>query len=160
MTARGSMISRLRPRRRDDEGASAVEFALVVPLLLMIAFGIIAFGLVLFSQISATHAAREAVRQLAVNNPDLDSCTELSTYLSSKSGFAPTDITVTSDGDGSAGDQLTLSFQVPTSEGAVGAFAGITSIIPGGQVLLPDSLSIQADGRIEESGPVSQAGCS
>ena len=37
------MIARLRPRRRRDDGASAVEFALVLPILLVLAFGIISY---------------------------------------------------------------------------------------------------------------------
>ncbi len=152
-------MARFRPKRRSDDGASAVEFALIVPVLLIIVFGIIAFGLVLFSQISATHAAREAVRQISVNNPDVDSCGELTEYITAKSGFAPSSVVATSDGDGSPGDQISLTVEVPTSEGAVGALAGVTSIIPGGQVILPESLTINADARIEETGPIAQLGC-
>jgi Flp pilus assembly protein TadG len=49
-------------RRRDARGASAVEFALVVPLLLMILFGTITTGLTFSDHLSATNAAREAAR--------------------------------------------------------------------------------------------------
>lgn len=49
-------------RRRADRGAAAVEFALVVPLLLMILFGMITTGLTFSDHLSATNAAREAAR--------------------------------------------------------------------------------------------------
>ena len=51
---------------RSEEGVVAVEFALVVPLLLMILFVIVEFGYAFNAQISVTHAAREAARTMAI----------------------------------------------------------------------------------------------
>lgn len=48
-----------RPR---DEGASAVEFALVLPLLVTLLLGIIQFGIIFFQWLEIEHAAREGVR--------------------------------------------------------------------------------------------------
>ena len=45
-----------------EEGAAAVEFALVLPLLILILFGIIEFGLVLYRQEVITNASREGAR--------------------------------------------------------------------------------------------------
>ncbi len=45
-----------------DRGAAAVEFALVLPLLLLLVFGIIDFGRAYMAQISLTQAAREGAR--------------------------------------------------------------------------------------------------
>ncbi len=45
-----------------DRGATAVEFALLVPLLLLLVFGIIDFGRALNAQITITQAAREGAR--------------------------------------------------------------------------------------------------
>jgi Flp pilus assembly protein TadG len=62
-------MSRLRPARRSgrrEEGAAAVEFALLLPILLLILFGIIDFGRALNMQIQLTEAAREGVRPLAL----------------------------------------------------------------------------------------------
>ena len=49
-----------------DHGAAAVEFALVLPLLLLILFGIIDFGRWYNAQITLTQAAREGVRYAAI----------------------------------------------------------------------------------------------
>jgi Flp pilus assembly protein TadG len=49
-----------------DRGAAAVEFALCLPLLLLIVFGIIDFGRALNAQITLTQAAREGVRLAAL----------------------------------------------------------------------------------------------
>lgn len=49
-------------RRARDRGASAVEFAIVLPLLLLVIAGIVDFGRALFTQVILTNAAREGVR--------------------------------------------------------------------------------------------------
>ena len=51
---------------RDEDGAAAVEFALLLPLLVLLLFGMIQFGLALNARIQATNAAREAARMAVV----------------------------------------------------------------------------------------------
>lgn len=48
--------------RRDESGASAVEFAIVVPILVMVMFAIFEFGLAYFRSQSLQAAAREGAR--------------------------------------------------------------------------------------------------
>jgi Flp pilus assembly protein TadG len=52
-----------------DRGAAAVEFALLLPVLLLVVFGIIDFGRALNAQITLTQAAREGARLAAVGQP-------------------------------------------------------------------------------------------
>lgn len=47
---------------RNQKGASAVEFALILPLLIMFIFGIIEFSLLLYNQHVITNASREGAR--------------------------------------------------------------------------------------------------
>lgn len=49
-----------------EKGTSAVEFAIILPILIMLVFGIIQFGLVFNKYIAITHAAREGARLAAV----------------------------------------------------------------------------------------------
>jgi Flp pilus assembly protein TadG len=51
-----------------DRGAAAVEFALVVPVLLMILFGIVDYGLFFNNSLSVKQGVREAARQGVVAN--------------------------------------------------------------------------------------------
>ena len=55
---------------RGQEGAAAVEFALLLPLLVLLLFGFIQFGLAFNTRIQATNAAREAARQAVVGIDD------------------------------------------------------------------------------------------
>ncbi len=55
-------------RPRSDRGAAAVEFALVLPLLLAITLGTIAFGHAFHIQTVIDNAARDAVRIFALQD--------------------------------------------------------------------------------------------
>jgi Flp pilus assembly protein TadG len=57
---------RLGRRARDERGAAAVEFALVLPVLLLIIFGIIDFGRMLYTKITITEAAQTGARAGAI----------------------------------------------------------------------------------------------
>jgi Flp pilus assembly pilin Flp len=59
-----------RGRTASDRGAAAVEFALLLPLLVLILFGIIDFGRALNAQITITQAAREGARALSFGQAD------------------------------------------------------------------------------------------
>ena len=57
-----SRAERRKARLRRDAGAAAVEFALVLPILLALVFGIIYFGYIFAAQISLNSSARDASR--------------------------------------------------------------------------------------------------
>ena len=56
-------------RGRTQRGAAAVEFALVMPLLLLLVFGLIQYGLYFWAYQGGSDAARAAARLAAVGNP-------------------------------------------------------------------------------------------
>lgn len=59
-----------RTRFDQEHGAAAVEFALVAPVLLLLVFGMISFGLALTTQLNLNQAAREGVRAYAFEGGD------------------------------------------------------------------------------------------
>ncbi len=63
-----STRTRRRARQRRDDGASAVEFALVAPVLFLILFGIIDYGIWFADSISARQAVRDGARRGVVEN--------------------------------------------------------------------------------------------
>ncbi|MEO8274098.1 MAG: TadE family protein [Chloroflexota bacterium] len=71
-------MARLDRRRPRSRGQSLVEFALVLPLFLLLVFGILDLGLAVYSYNSITNAAREGAR-LAIVNQDATNVTTRAT---------------------------------------------------------------------------------
>lgn len=57
-----------RKSTASDRGAAAVEFALLLPLILVLVLGIIDFGGMLHAQVTLTQAAREGARVAALQD--------------------------------------------------------------------------------------------
>jgi hypothetical protein len=57
---------------RDDRGAALVEFALALPLLVILVFGIIGFGRAYNTQVAIQAGAREGARAAALGSQDVD----------------------------------------------------------------------------------------
>ena len=53
-------------KRARQQGAAMVELALILPVLIVLVFGIIEFGRAFNADISLTHAAREGAREYAI----------------------------------------------------------------------------------------------
>jgi Flp pilus assembly protein TadG len=90
-------------RFRQREGATAVEFAIVLPILLMLLFGIISMGLIYNQQLTLTQAAREGARFAATHPVDGDYFTNVEGRVIQASGgtVSAADITVCEpNGDG------------------------------------------------------------
>ena len=91
-----------KSKLRNDKGASAVEFALVLPIFLMLVFGIFQFGIAFNNWIAITHAAREGARLAVVGQYDeqrvIDSAPSVDIQSISVSGQ-----------DGAVGDPVTVT---------------------------------------------------
>jgi Flp pilus assembly protein TadG len=53
-------------RHRDERGAAVVEFALILPILVLFVFGIVEFGRAYSARIELTGAVREGARAVAL----------------------------------------------------------------------------------------------
>lgn len=58
----------MRPRARDQRGAAAVEFALVLPLLLVVTLALVQVGLLVRDRLLVEAAARAGARTAAVDS--------------------------------------------------------------------------------------------
>ncbi len=72
-----------------ERGAAAVEFAIILPVLLLVMFGIVEFGTLMYDQIMVTNAAREGARWGSVQSASLAhpvSCSDPSISIIQGSG--------------------------------------------------------------------------
>jgi hypothetical protein len=56
--------------KKGENGVAAIEFALILPFLLMVLFGIIEFSILLYNKAMITNASREGARAGVVYRPD------------------------------------------------------------------------------------------
>jgi Flp pilus assembly protein TadG len=113
-------------RRRDQSGAAAVEFALILPLLLLLVFGVIQYSWYFYAMQSGSSAVGDAARRLAVGN--CQNVSQVKTLLkkdlgsattASASGITTTVTYVNPDGSpdsspGHMGGSVTVSATFPT----------------------------------------------
>lgn len=109
-------------RGREDEGQASVELALALPLVVLVLLMVVQVGLVVRDQILVVHAAREAVREAAV-----DSSADAPRRAALAGSTLPGDrVTVTSSGRGGAGSRVRVevAYRAPTTLPLVGAALG------------------------------------
>ena len=84
------MIRYLVDRLRDRRGQSMVEFALVLPILLLVVFGATEFGRAWMTMNIITAAAREGARLAVVTGPDIDAVNARVTEVCTAARVVPT----------------------------------------------------------------------
>jgi Flp pilus assembly protein TadG len=110
-----AVSSQRRPCRSQDSGAVAVEFALLLPLLMMFLLGIIQYGYGLFQLQAITAVVGEATQKASTGVTSCDLFSSTFTELTEGNGLNPADVTnvqvewLTADGaPASAPDPLGL----------------------------------------------------
>jgi Flp pilus assembly protein TadG len=109
-----------------DRGATAVEVALLMPILLFLVMGIVDFGRALHAQITITQAAREGVRVAALKQTDpAGRAKKAAADLKGTVGVTVTACPATSTPGADAEVKTTYTFDFITPVGALaGMFGG------------------------------------
>ncbi|BCW55413.1 hypothetical protein StoSoilB19_27870 [Arthrobacter sp. StoSoilB19] len=115
--------------RSSERGAAAVEFAIVVPVLVMLLLGIMEFSRAYNAQASLSAAARESVRVMAISNDPVASRTAAkNTAIALKPSLADSNITFKNLDSGTAtcasGTRMkvTITYTLSTMTGIAGPF--------------------------------------
>lgn len=97
-----------------ESGAAAVEFALVVPILLVLVLGIVEFGFLTFLNASAAGAAREGAREMAISQNQGQAQGVASSAFANTTGRPPTLVTVPGTCSAGAPVIVTVTYSYPT----------------------------------------------
>lgn len=154
------MGRRVLRRARAERGAAAVEFALIMPILLVLVFGIISYGYMLSFRQSISQAAAEGARAAAVaqqsSNQVADATRAMNEALNSYGVSCGTNGTLTHGGDNVG----TCAVSVATCAGEAASVRCVTVTIdynyddhpllsvPGVGLVLPDRLRYSAVARV------------
>jgi Flp pilus assembly protein TadG len=117
---------------RKERGATAVEFALIVPLLIMLVIGIAEFGHAFQVQGTLSAAAREGVRLMALQNDPAAARAAVRNAASSLNpGITDGQITITPAScpvinGGSTSVRLTIDYPMPYLTGFFGSGLDLT----------------------------------
>jgi Flp pilus assembly protein TadG len=107
-------VQRLRPNK--EEGASVVEFAILAPLFVVLLFGLVEFGLAMYSKGMLTNASREGARYGVVystpRRTDAQITAEVQKYLANAGFLDSVSINVTG-AQGTSGTPLTVRVTYP-----------------------------------------------
>lgn len=134
-------------RADTDGGASLVEFAVVMPLLMVLVLGIIEFGFLLAQMNELRHGAREGARYAAVSRPDVDgngvvgNKDDVVAATCGAINLPGTTVTVSLSGGTDRLDFGTLTVTADTK--SLSGFPFVTS-------MLPDNLTNEATFRLEQ----------
>ena len=104
-------------RWKGEDGTLAVEFALLLPLLVTLIGGIIEFGFALYLQGVITNASREAARAgivIGIPRPTAEEITNVGlAYLTNLGANCTASCISVTGAQGNSGDDLTVRVDVP-----------------------------------------------
>ena len=116
--------------KESERGAAAVEFAIVVPVLVMLLLGIMEFSRAYNAQASLSAAAREGVRVMAISNdPGASRTAAKNTAVSLSPALGDSNITFKNLDTGTttcaAGNRIsvTITYTLSTMTGIAGPFS-------------------------------------
>ena len=123
-------------KRQNEHGAVAAEFAILLPVLLLIVFGTIEFGMMMYGREVVTNATREGARYGIINQtPPVTSgqmITLATTYLTG-TGVSPASVTFSAPACcGTTGTPVTLAatYRYPWLIPYIPMMLGVPSPLP------------------------------
>src|SRR2546421_10045949 len=105
-----------RNRVRDERGQTMAEFAVVLPILVVLLFGIVQFGILFNNYVTLTDAARAGARAAAVSRNDSDPVgTATAAVRASANGLTQANLNVSIASSWDPGSDVTVTASYPYS---------------------------------------------
>ncbi len=109
---------------RDRDGAAAVEFAFILPILLLLFSGIVQFGSIMFLENHMTNVARETSRRVAVGElSQAEAASSAQQALVNWGVNYDVSIAATNAGDGN--EDITVAISLPMAQAALMDVLGV-----------------------------------
>ena len=109
-------MSRRRYTIRDERGQTMVEFALVIPILCVVLFGILQFGALYNDYVTLTDATRVGARRAAVSRFESNPSAAAATAMrNAASGLTASKLVVTVSSTWKQGDPVVVEGKYPYS---------------------------------------------
>ena len=124
----------IKRREQKEKGQALVEFAVILPVLLMVLWGIFQFGIAFNDYIQVTSAAREGARKAAVSRSRPAGGAATSAAIAAAQGVAPdlhlstSQITVTPANNWQAGTDVTVTVKYPYKINIIGRVDGSANL--------------------------------
>lgn len=103
----------MKPILKNEKGQNLVEFALVVPMLLLLVFGIAEFGRAWMTRNILTGAAREAVRVAVVPSGSIGEATTRANQILTSAGITTAAVNVNDSGASFGIVTATVTYNFP-----------------------------------------------
>jgi Flp pilus assembly protein TadG len=121
--------------RKNERGTSAIEFALVLPMFLLLIVGVGELARAIWIHGTVAHAAREGTRYAMVRGAESKepaTAQEIESYVQGKAGYgSSTQVTTTWEPDNKPGSVVQVSVQYE--------FQSLASVLPIGPLALSSS---------------------
>lgn len=125
---------------KSEKGQSLVEFALVLPILLLLLFGIVDFGRIFHVYLTMDHAGREAARAASIGKDDT-TIKNTAVNFGESIGIKFEQVGVNPEGTRHSGDEVEITIVYP--------FKFLTPIVNNVEVLNPLTLTDETTMRVE-----------
>lgn len=116
-----AVITRKRAALQNQRGQTLVEFALVLPLIAILLFGVIQFGIAFNNYVTLTDAVRAGARKAAVSRQTGDPVGNATAAVySSAADLSASNLNVSVSSDWQPGDPVTVTATYPYSINLLG----------------------------------------
>jgi Flp pilus assembly protein TadG len=104
----------MRRTKNSENGQALVEFALVAPILFLLLFGIVQFGIAFMNNVALTDAVRTGARKAAVSRSAADPTQATkSAVLGAANDLNQSKVSITVTSDWVSGDNVTVTATYP-----------------------------------------------
>ena len=103
-------MKRIRSLRKNESGATALQFALTAPLFIALLFGVVEIGIALWTQFGLQYGVAAAARCAAIDTVTCDNAADIASYAANNALGLTIPSSAFTIADASCGHQITGTY--------------------------------------------------